>query len=198
VINEIRTDYSNSGTLRVEFIELRTTSPGNMGALRLFAAYAVGEDPLWEFPPVEVKTGDYIVVHTRSRETGIVDEADSPSVSAGIDARPAAWDFWIPGDKKVLHSTNAIYAMDQDDNILDGVYILDLKPVPNENVTKAVEKMEAQGAWTGAPVDVQKTTATATISRDQNKADSNSAADWYVTATSSATPGTKNSEKRAK
>jgi hypothetical protein len=199
VINEIRTDYSNSGgTLRVEFIELRITSPGNLGALRLFAAYAKGEDPLWEFPPVEVKTGDYIVVHTRSRETGIVDETGSVSASAGADALPTARDFWVPGDKKILHSTNAVYAMDQDNTILDGVYILDAGCAINENVIKAVEKMEAQGAWTGSPVNVDKTSATATICRDQSKADSNTAADWYVTEKSSATPGAKNSVTRAK
>jgi alcohol dehydrogenase class IV len=41
VINEIRTAYSNP---RVEFIELKTTSAGNLGGMRLFAAYENGND----------------------------------------------------------------------------------------------------------------------------------------------------------
>jgi hypothetical protein len=199
VINEIRTDYSNSsGNLRIEFIELKALSPGNLGALRLFAAYDMGEDPLWEFPPAEVKKGEYIVVHTRSREAGTVDETGSLSASAGVDALPAARDFWIPGNKKILHSTNAVYAMDQDGTILDGVYILDTGCAINDSVSGAAEKMEAQGAWTGSPVNADKTSATATICRNEKKADGNTAADWYVTATSSATPGKANSQKRAK
>jgi hypothetical protein len=189
VINEIRTD-ADLPKLKIEFIELKTTSPGNLGALRLFAAYAKDESPIWEFPPVEVKANEYIVIHTRSREQGLVDETGTNrAASGGSDAKATARDFWIPGDQKILHSTNAIYVMDQDDKILDGVFILDAKPVINDSVTRAVDRMISQGAWDGDPVNVKDTTATRTICRYEARKDSNSAADWYITPTSGETHG---------
>ncbi|MDR1929549.1 MAG: hypothetical protein LBQ44_02860 [Treponema sp.] len=203
VINEIRTDYSNSGgKLRAEFIEIKALSSGSLGALRLFAAFEKGGEPLWEFPPAEVKAGEYIVLHTRNREGGVNETDGRLAASGGADAAPDARDFWTDREVK-LHSVNAFYLMDQDDRILEGVLIHDSTlsskdSAARDNVERAAENMRAQGAWNGDPVNADKTTATATICRDETKADTNGAADWYVTASSSATPGKTNSEKRAK
>ena len=196
VINEIRTAYSKP---RVEFIELKTLSAGNLGAMRLFAAYDKDE-PIFEFPPVEVKKGEYIVVHTRSIEPGIVDELGTNlAESEGTDALPVARDFWMPGALK-LHSTNAVYTMNQDDRIIDGVLIISSDYKWKDSAAAAAKEMEKQGAWSGSEsgdaVNTDGNTATRTICRDEIKKNVHSAADWYITVTSGATPGKANNPGR--
>ncbi|GHV84796.1 hypothetical protein AGMMS50230_04040 [Spirochaetia bacterium] len=195
VINEIRTEYSKP---KAEFVELRVLAAGNLGALRLFAAYDKTE-PIFEFPPVEVKAGDYIVVHTRSIEEGIVDETGSVNASKGTDASSAR-DFWLPGTLK-LHSTNAVYLMDQDDRIIDGITLVNSKYKWKDSVAAAADEMARQGAWVGTGADnavnSDGTTSTRTICRTAGK-DTNSAADWYITVSSGVTPGTVNNTGRYK
>ena len=201
-INEIRTAYSNSnGNARVEFVEIKALTAGNLGAMRLFAAYEK-EEPIFEFPPVEVKKNEYIVVHTRSIEPGIVNETGTNlGESKGNDALPTARDFWMPGTLK-LHDTNVIYLMDQDDNILDGVLLLSSNYKWKDSMTIPAREMAEQGMWSGSgPEDAVNTsgnTATRTINRDEKKKNSHSAADWYVTVTSGATPGRENNTGRYK
>ena len=196
VINEIRTAYSKP---RVEFIELKTLSAGNLGAMRLFAAYDK-EDPIFEFPPVEVKKGEYIVLHTRSIEPGLVDELGTNlAESQGTDALPTARDFWMPGTLK-LHSTNAVYTMDQDDRIIDGLLLVSSDYKWKDSAAIAAKEMEKQGAWSGSEsgdaVNADGNTATRTICRDETKKNTHSAADWYITVTSGATPGKANNPGR--
>jgi len=196
VINEIRTAYNRP---RVEFIEIKTLSAGNLGAMRLFAAYT-GNEPIYIFPPIEVNRGEYIVVHTRSIEPGLVDETGTIlNLSRGTDASPNGRDLWMPGSTK-LHETNAIYLMDQDDTILDGVLIASSNTRWRDSITAAAEEMVRQGIWPGSePGDAfnsEGNTATRTINRIENRTNSHSPADWYITVTSGATPGRFNNPNR--
>ena len=196
VINEIRAAYSKP---RVEFVEFKTLSAGNLGAMRLFAAYSQ-EEPIFEFPPVEVKRGEYIVVHTRSIEPGLVDETGTNlAASKGTDALTTARDFWIPGAIK-LHGTNAIYAMDQDNRIIDGVLLASSATRWKDSITTAAQEMVRQGVWPGFEpgdaVNADGNTATRTICRVESRKNSHSAADWYITVTSGATPGKANNPAR--
>jgi hypothetical protein len=193
VINEIRTSYSKP---KVEFIELKTLQAGNLGALRLFAAYDKEKEAIFEFPPVEVKAGEYVVVHSRSIESGLVDETGTTlTESKGTDASSGR-DFWIPGVLK-LHSTNAIYAMDQDNRIIDGVLLVNSKYPWKEPVAAAASLLVSQGAWAegdGEAVNSDGESVTRTICRGSR--DSNSSSDWYITVTSGATPGRPNNPGR--
>jgi len=198
VINEVRTILASP---KVEFVELKTLSPGNLGALRLFAAYEM-EEPIFEFPPVEVKAGEYIVVHTRSIEPGIADETGTDlTASKGTEAATTARDFWISGTLK-LHSTNAICVKDQDDNIIDGVLLLSADYKWKDSVAAAAEEIARQEKWSGSAaghaVKTDGTSVTRTICRDESRKNSHSAADWYITVTSGATPGTPNNPDRLK
>jgi len=196
VINEIRTTL---GSPKVEFIELKTLRAGNLGAMRLFAAYEM-EEPIFEFPPVDVKEGEYIVIHTRSIEPGIVDETgDDLAVSKGTEALTTARDFWISGTLK-LHDTNAIYVMNQDDEIIDGVLLLSGNYKWKDSVAAAAAEMVRKGVWSGSePGNAVKTdgnTVTRTICRDEKLGNSHSPADWYITVTTGATPGKPNNPDR--
>ena len=209
LINEIRTTYSNP---RVEFVEFLSQSAGNLGALRLFMA-GHSTQPVYEFPPVEIQAGEYIVLHLRTREELCVDETgNNLALSGGYEALSTARDFWVPGSAKLLHDDDVVYLLDQDDTIID-VILLSKTNGPSWSkpaLATAAEFVAAQGAWlpmggektssyTLSPDDAVNTanaTATRTINRDENQSKGSWAGNWYITANSSATPGAPNNIKR--
>jgi hypothetical protein len=205
LINELRTEYSKP---KAEFIELKTLEAGNLGALRLYIAGNYKNPLVYEFAPVEVAQGEYVVLHLRTLEEGCRDELGANlDESGGTEASPAARDLWIPDSAKLLHKTDAVYLLDQDDRVIDAVMISE-NPDPwwnKEYFAEAAEFLFKQGTWKSAagkicgPADAVSggnTTTTRTICRDETTADTNTAADWYTTANSSATPGTPNNPKR--
>jgi hypothetical protein len=191
-------------------VELKALEAGNLGALRLFIPGNTKAPVVFEFPPAEVGAEQYIVVHLRTVEDGVVNEANGdPSLSGGADTTKISWDFWVPDSEKLLHKTDVVYLMDQDDTIVDAVMMSE-NPDPwwaKDHFVQAADLLYRQGAWASAegeipgPADAVitfniKTAMTRSISRDETVPDSNSAADWYITATSGATPGAVNSTKR--
>jgi len=206
LINEIRTEYSKP---KCEFIELKTLQAGNLGALRIFIAGNYKAPLVYEFPPVEVAAGEYITLHLRTTEESNCDElGKNLDESGGIDSSPTARDLWIPSASKLLHKTDVIYVLDQDDNVVDSV-LLSENGDPwwsKDYLAEAAEFLFKAGAWTNpdgkicSPADAVLsggTTLTRTICRDETlKVSSGTAADWYITANSSATPGKPNNPKR--
>jgi hypothetical protein len=205
VINEFRTEYANP---KVEFIELKLLTSGNMGAMRIFMAGGSQKPTSYDFSPVEVKEGEYIVLHLRKRENECIDEyGDDLALSGGTGSSPTARDIWIPGTVKLINKTGFIYLLDQDDNVLDAVMFSE-KPDPwwtKDYLAEAAEFLYSKGAWKSTkgsicgPADAVKsagTTATRTICRDETVPNTNTAADWYVTVTSGNSPGAKNNPNR--
>jgi hypothetical protein len=197
LINEVRTEYAKP---KVEFLEFKTLSAGNLAALRVFAAGISLDEPIYEFPSAEVKAGEYIVLYLRTLDSASVDETgDDLSLSPGAETSPSAREFWVPGTTKLSRKTEIFYLKDQDDTIVDAV-IMNEKPETSwskENLTIAANVLSGNSAWTNEiAVHSQYATATRTICRDETLADSNTANDWYITATSSATPGAENNTKR--
>jgi hypothetical protein len=199
VISEIRTENSNMSKdkPRTEFVELLALTPGNLGALRLFAAgnnSGKGLDaPVMEFPPVMVKADEYIVVHTRTlpSQTGCLDETGgSLSASGGYEATPAR-DFWIPGSAARIHNTDAVFIMDQDDIIIDGVLLCEKETAWKNDIAKAAQLFERQEAWNGCDaagaVSTASATPTKTVSR-AGKQDTDSAKDWHIASESPGAP----------
>jgi len=205
VINELRTENSKP---KAEFIEFKMMSDGNLGAVRVFIASNYKEPMVYEFQPVEVKNGEYVVLHLRTTEDGCVDEYGSDlSASRGTNALATARDFWVPGNVKLLRKTDAVYLLDQDDRVLDAVMLAENQDAwwDKDYFAEAADLLFNQGAWKTAdgricgPADSvisAGTTNTRTICRNEKTENSKTAADWYITATSSATPGSVNSEKR--
>ncbi|MDR1108901.1 MAG: hypothetical protein LBL19_07695 [Spirochaetaceae bacterium] len=198
-ITEIRTEYTKP---KVEFVEIKTKTAGNLGALRLFAASTSMELPVWEFPPVEVGADEYIVIHFRSLEEGLVDETGTNlAASGGTEALPTARDFWIPGSAEKLRKTDGVFFMDQDDRILDGVLFCESETEwdKKEFMRTAAELLSRQEAWAGTAfpevVVSKNTTVTRSICRKEDLADNNRKDDWYICAggkASPASPGTAN------
>jgi hypothetical protein len=208
VINEIRTEYSNP---RTEFIEFRMLSDGNLGAMRVFILgnTNASRQTIYEFKPVEVKQNDYVVLHLRTVEADSRDEYNGRmDESGGRDSSPTAWDFWIPGNSKLIHrEASVIYVVDQDNRVLNAVMISSESQAwwGKEYFAEAADFLFRQGAWKSAdgqlpgPVDAIRstgTTNTRTINRDETVMNTNTAADWYVTVTSGLTPGRPNNQNR--
>jgi hypothetical protein len=199
IITELRTEYAKP---KVEFLELKTLSPGNLGALRLFIA-SNGDTPVFEFPPVEVAAGEYLVIHLRSLEEGLINETGTDrAASPGTEAFPESRDFWVPGTQKRLRKTDVVFFMDQDDQIPDGVLLRENADTSwtKEELTEAANRVHRQGGWlpSSDPQDAvlsKGSTVTRSISRNEAVPDRNRAEDWYITATSGATPGKRNATK---
>jgi hypothetical protein len=200
-INEVRTEYSKP---RVEFIELYTLSAGNLGGMRLYITGGPEDPPFYEFPPVEVPAAQYIVLFLRTLDAAARDETGddiNPDSNKGVyEALATARDLWIPDSVKQLRTKGAaVYLVDQDDKVLDAVIFCE-SPAgwwTDEKLARAAEFLGEAGAWSGSsgaisPADAVSSvgaTATRTLNRRSPAADSNSAADWYITVTSGTTPG---------
>jgi len=211
VINELRTEFSRP---RVEFVEMIAREAGNLGALRLFIASYSLTKPVYEFPPAEVAAGEYIVLHLRTLNEESVDETGSNlALSPGNEAQDTARDFWLPGNTKRLRRTDAVWLMDQDDRIIDAVLLSERADTrwANENMAQAAAFLARNNAWLGrdgttggegwipSPLDAvitSGTTATRTICRDESVPPRRQAGNWYITATSGASPGRPNDPRR--
>ena len=210
-INEICTEYSNAAAgKKEEFIEFKMKSAGNLGAMRVVISgnSAAAKKTIYEFSPVEVKKGEYMTLHLRTFNQLSKDEYGRDlDESDGINASPTARDFWIPGDKKLLHKTAVIYVLDQDDRVIDAV-ILSENPDTwwtKDYFAEAAGFLFNSGSWKSpagevcSPQDAvasSKATNTRTICRDENVENTGTAKDWYITDTSYATPGKPNNAKR--
>jgi hypothetical protein len=209
LINELRTEYDKP---KAEYVELRALSAGNLGALRLFIAGYSLTNPLYEFPPIEVSAGEYIVLHLRSLAEGWVDETGAElDLAGGVDSCPAARDLWISGNTKYLRKTDAVFLLDQDDAVIDAVILSEAESADSWQkkafMGSVAQLLGGEGAWLplensegipgpGDAVLSARSTATQTVSRDESVPDSNRSGDWYITAQKNATPGLKNSTKR--
>jgi hypothetical protein len=204
-INELRTEYSKP---KAEFIEFKMLSDGNLGALRVFVAGNNKNPLLYEFAPVEVNKYEYVVLHLRTLDESCQDEdGENLNKSGGTDSSPTGRDFWISGSTKLLHKTDAVYVLDQDNRVLDAVMISE-KSDPlwdKEYFTEAAKFLYDQDAWKSpagkfcSPADAVisfATTLTRSICRDENVENTHTAADWYITVNSGVTPGKENNTKR--
>jgi hypothetical protein len=200
-INELRTEYSKP---RTEFIEFKILSAGNLAALRVYIASNNKNPLVYEFMPMEVGAGEYVVLHLRTLDELNRDET-GPGLneSGGSESVAGARDLWVPGTAKLLRKTDVVYVLDQDDAVIDAVLLAE-NPAESwgkgkEHLADAADFLYKQGAWkpSGGPqnaVDTStvKTAATKSVSRNENAPDTNAAADWHVTAASGATPGKPN------
>ncbi|MCL2271693.1 MAG: hypothetical protein FWC19_02670 [Treponema sp.] len=210
VINELRADYSNSNSrIRVEFIEFKTKTAGNLGAMRVFFAGSSQKPEMYEFAPVETGSGEYIVLHLRKMEEACKDEYTSNlAESGGYPSSPEGRDFWFPGvDKLINKIAGYVYVLDQDDNVLAAVMHSEAPASwwTKDYLAQTAEFLHQKGAWTAAdggvcrPADAISTagiTATRTACRDETAENTNTAANWYIVNTSGDTPGKKNNTER--
>ncbi|MDR2510176.1 MAG: hypothetical protein LBC77_05990 [Spirochaetaceae bacterium] len=215
VINEARLTHgkTSSTTIRSEFLELKMLSAGNLGALRLFVISADAKEAIYEFPPVEVAQNEYVILHMRTNPTdnGIDELGKELNLATALTASETPTDvrdLWIQTTKKLLHATDVVYIMNQDDKILDALVLsLDADAWKKNSAFKsAAELLARQGMWLSKDklpvrtpqdedaVNSTGSTGTKTVCRYEGRPDTNSNADWYICNTSKHSPGKPNRE----
>jgi len=209
-INEMRTEYEGP-KFRAEYIEFKMKTAGDLGGVRVYIAGNYRNPLVFEFLPVEVEEDEYIVLHLRTLEDSCVDEyGGNLDESGGTDSSPTARDFWIPGSEERLRKTDAVYVLDNNGNVLDAVMIAantsaeSWPLLSNQDCfTQAAEFLFNNNAWKSAngtlpgPADAVSTSGIGSskirsISRDETVEDTDTSADWYITASNGLTPGREN------
>lgn len=106
VISEINEAYSKKENIP-EYIELYAISSGNLFGLELITA---SDDRHFELPCIEVKKGEYIVVHLRKDpddKTAITESGSDLTLSKSKGSTPAR-DIWMDNQQNVLNSSAEI------------------------------------------------------------------------------------------
>jgi len=211
VFSEINTEHSKP---RTEFVEFYVLEDGNLGGMILQSG-GDGIEKDYIFPAIEVNAGEYLVLHMRSIEEGLVNETgDDLSLSAGKHASAEGRDLWIPGAETRLSTIDVLVLRKRlNGPLIDAVlYARSERKAWTKDLmsTYAREAYDAQiwvdGSEITAAASTDNSTATRTLSR-QNIANiaasfepgatpiANRADDWIIVASSNTSPGKANSSK---
>lgn len=189
VINEIRTEYSKP---KVEFIELKVLSEGNLVGMELVVASDEQENS-YVFPSVEVKPDDLIVLHFRNIEDGCIDELEDNCELSIATESSSARDLWIENaSARIAKSDVVLLKNRQQGEIVDSVLFMEstVSSWKTPFLSECAEFAISSETWIGNPVNSDGLTATRTLSRVNLNKDASA---WIVTATSKASPGKENS-----
>ena len=196
-----------------DLVELKAMTAGNMGGVVLYLGTPGSHDARIVFPPFEVNTGSFVVVHLKpSGDPAEVDETSDPASSRGFDASDTAYDFWLR-DSPGLGGNNGVLTLcDRPGGAcMDGVLYSNRTSQSDEQyggfgsdeMRARAEELVQCRAWktAGARVTPEEaispegSTGTRSICRSSASADTDSPEDWHVVPTRKATFGSENSDE---
>ena len=192
VINEIRTEYSKP---KVEFIELKVLSEGNLGGMELVVA-SDGEEKSYVFPAIEVKPDELVVLHFRKIEDGCIDEIENDKELSTATESSSSVDLWIENTSARIGKSDVILLKNKrQGEIVDSVLYMESSASSwkTDFLSECAELAISSETWIGNPVISDGVTATRTLSRVNFNKDASA---WIVTATSKASPGKENSSQK--
>ena len=211
LINEFTTRGSDT---HPDLVELFAASAGDMAGIVLYQGTASGWDDRFVFPSFPIRAGEYVLVHFKPQ--GIPEELDEPgdpAVSAGLDASPTAYDFWVPAGRGLSGNNGVLSLYDRPGGVLaDGVLYSNRTSASDsayrgfgsaETLARAEELVREKG-WLAAQEEVrpedavnpEPSTATRSLNRSSDSADTGTSADWHVVPTRGSTFGRANSDER--
>ncbi len=153
-LSELR-DKTNPKKNAYEYIELYAATSGNLFGLELYSA---NDDDSYEFPAVEVKKGEYIVVHMRKFADECVDElGNNLSLCSEPDAQDGARDLYFDSfDSRLGSSADVILLRDKNSGrILDALlyckadYLKNAGEWKKASLKKAACIATEAGVWAG-------------------------------------------------
>ncbi len=209
IINEFTTQGSGK---HPDLVEIRILTDGNLAGSCIYEGVPGDWDEQFVFPDLNVSAGDFIVVHFKPQ--GVAEEVDEivrRDESGGYDASPEAWDFWIP-EGSGLSGNNGVLTLCENPigGIIDAVLYSNRTSASDDRyrgfgsrkVMERADYLVAEGAWTANglvrpedAIDPEDSTATRSIARGTDGADTNHRDDWHITPTRGITPGTVNSDE---
>lgn len=108
---------------RGEFIEILALQDGNLAGIELLSA-ADGEEKKYEFPAIEVKRGEIVLVHLRTIGEGCVNETgEDLNLATAPHSKDGIRDLWVETNLAHYNDTSDIIYLRNSVNgaILDGV-----------------------------------------------------------------------------
>lgn len=213
LINEIICEGSKTRPDKVELIVL---SDGSLAGLALHQGGAVTYGKQISFPNIEVKAGDFIIVHAAPKAgEPATTETLNKTESHHSQASDTAWDIFIlDKTQQKLSNTNASISLVNLSNntILDAVIYSTrnddinhkYKGFYRSSILAWAEEIVQAGAWTigdiargvfpSDGVNPKDSTSTRSIGRDSSSKDTNSKKDWYISASRKSSFGAVNSD----
>lgn len=210
VINEFTPQGSGN---HPDIVEIAVLSDGNLAGGCVFEGTPGNWEQRLVFPDVDVLTGQFIVVHFKPESIPAeVNETVSMDESGGLDSTPSSWDYWVEGGTGLSGNNGAItLCINPMGGIVDSVLYSNRTSDSDENyrgfgskdVMERADELFLAGAWLGEPgsicpedaVDPEDSTATRSISRGSNSADTDSRADWHITPTRGLSVGAQNTDE---
>jgi len=207
-------EFSPRGsTAHPDLVELKALSDGDMGGLVLYAGTPSSFDVRLVFPSFPVARGAFILVHCRPTGDPVeVDETGDTTVSGGIDASPAAHDFWMRGGAG-LNGNNGVLTVYErpGGKIIDGLLYSNrtsgsddlYRGFGSSEVLERAEELVRDGGWRTAGavvapedgINPEGSTATRSICRSSISADSDHRDNWHIVPTRLSSFGTENSDE---
>ncbi|HVP17637.1 MAG TPA: hypothetical protein VMU36_01485 [Spirochaetia bacterium] len=210
VLNEFTTQGT---TDHPDMLEIKVLANGDMGGVVLYQGTPGSFDDRLVFPSFAVKMGNFIVVHFKPSGDGSeVNETSDTSVSGGIDACPAAYDFWVAGGRGISGNNGVLSIYERPGGKpIDGVLYSNRTTTSDEKyrgfgsaatLTRA-EELVRDGGWRVAgsrvtpedAVNPDGSTSTRSLCRSSTSADTDCADDWHIVPTRGSTFGAENSDE---
>ncbi len=152
LISEVQTGKNGSKTKpHRDFVELEALADGNIGGEELSWASSV-KAATYRFPSIEVKKGDYIVLHLAPE--GIAEEVDELgselAASGGVDSSATGRDLWCAAMGLPDASGAIALSIRPGSPSVDGLFYADdskTGAVGEGEAAKLVSALSAAGAW---------------------------------------------------
>ncbi|MBN2442389.1 MAG: hypothetical protein JXJ04_13630 [Spirochaetales bacterium] len=210
IINEFITKGSST---HPDLMEIKVIEEGNMGGITCYqGTYSDWESRLI-FPSFTVRKGDFILVHFKPLGTADeIDETDASDISGGLDASPEAYDFWVPGGSGISGNNGVLTIYDYPGGtIIDGVLYSNRTSGSDDTymgfgsrkVMEQAGELESAGEWIprGSKIrpedgiNPDNSTATRSLCRNRENADTNTNRDWHIVPTKKSSFGEENCEE---
>ncbi|MDR1932405.1 MAG: hypothetical protein LBQ57_06220 [Spirochaetales bacterium] len=212
LINEVL--VNTPSTTAYNQVEIIILADGDMGGVTLFEGTKSYADKTFIFPSLEVRQGDFILVHfnTVNAEGEVNETGGSKTAATGKGFKDTAWDFWLPetGNLTKDNETLSLYTNPEGD-LIDGllytsrVYEAGAKynGFGTSLMLNKAQELVSGGGWLTAGEDVfpqdgfdpTGATSTRTICRDSLSTDTDTAADWHIVPAGKRSPGAVNSDE---
>lgn len=216
LINEFTT---NGSPTHPDLVEILVQSSGNMAGTVFYAGCSSDFDLEYIFPSVEVKKGEYLLIHTKPKgipeeidETGEKGTSTGPDSSGGLDAFPEARDFWIKDGSGLTSSNGALTIYTSSGGTLLDAVIYSTRTSSSDQTYRGfgsnamiykVDTIVEELGWQKAGelltpeecINPSISTATRSICRSSIPVDTNTKADWHIVPTSTYSFGTVNSDE---
>ena len=135
---------------RTEFIELMALEDGNLAGIEIISA-CDGEKGKFVLPAVEVKKGEIILVHPRTKETGCINEqGDDLNLAIAPFSKDGVRDLWSENENSRYNdSTDVIYLFNTVNNsVMDGfVYAAENLTEWKTEVSETVDLLFDEGIF---------------------------------------------------